>query len=198
MALNKRAKSISIASPDSTSDKVIDGAYYRLVITAAASVWVEQQTFHTFSHLQSATAMASTSQAHPSFPPRSTYATANKLPDRTALNNNPPPFGSSSLTRRPDQQNQPYSQPAPPPQQHGQGGRQQQQEKERESNALNELSEEQREEINEAVCSQICKQVLHDHLFSSDALFTYPNMRRPSDQEALFSRSYGRLAPTLP
>ena len=90
--------------------------------------------------------MASASQNHPSFPPRNTYTSASKLPDRTGLNSNPPPFGSSSLARRPDQQNQPYSQPAPP-QQHVQPGRQ-----EKESNALNELSEEQREEINEAVC----------------------------------------------
>jgi hypothetical protein len=97
--------------------------------------------------------MASTS----AFPARSTYAPANKLPDRTALNNNPPPFGSSSLARRPDQQSQPYSQPAPPP--HGPGRQQQQQQQqppqqpqqEKEPNALNELSEEQREEIDEAV-----------------------------------------------
>ena len=99
-------------------------------------------------HLSSQPVMASTS----TFPPRSTYAQASKLPDRTALSNNPPPFGSSSLARRPDQQSQPYSQPAPPP--HGrqqQQQHQQQTQQEKESNPLNELSEEQREEIDEAV-----------------------------------------------
>jgi hypothetical protein len=87
--------------------------------------------------------MASASAGHPSFPPRNTYASTSKLPDRTALNNNPPPFGSSSLARRPDQP-QPYAQQPPPP---GPAGRPH----DKETNALNELSEEQREEINEAV-----------------------------------------------
>ncbi|KAI1937592.1 Calcium-binding component of the spindle pole body (SPB) half-bridge [Ophidiomyces ophidiicola] len=40
------------------------------------------------------------SSAHPSFPPRSSYA-AGKLPDRSSINHNPPPFVSASgLSRR--------------------------------------------------------------------------------------------------
>lgn len=70
--------------------------------------------------------------------------------------NNPPPFGSSALSRRPDQQAQQYAQ-GPQQQIQGGGGRghqhQQHQQSgvEKEPNPLNELSEEQREEINEAV-----------------------------------------------
>lgn len=101
--------------------------------------------------------MASTSQAHPAFPPRSTYPASS----RSALNN-PPAFGASSLSRRTDQPGQQFPQgsqplqhvpPSQPPQQIQGGGRQQQQQQasvEKEPNPLNELSEEQREEINEA------------------------------------------------
>lgn len=103
--------------------------------------------------------MASGAQAHPSFPPRNTFATSTKLPDRAGLN---PPFGQSALNnpiqsfgqtipRRNDPQTQfGQTQAAPQPPQHAQQGRQQQQEKPR--NYLAELSEEQREEVNEAVC----------------------------------------------
>jgi hypothetical protein len=93
--------------------------------------------------------MASASQVHPSFPPRNTYGASNKLPDRTAIHNNPPPFSQSSLSRRPDQLQQYIQQPSLPPQ-HTQPAVRQTMEKE--INALQELSEEQREEINEAVC----------------------------------------------
>ncbi|KAF7512064.1 hypothetical protein GJ744_002777 [Endocarpon pusillum] len=104
--------------------------------------------------------MASTSQGHPAFPARSTYAAAGKLPDRLGLNN-PPPFGSSAVSRRPDQQAQQYGQGAMGPQQQIQGGgggrghqhqhqQHQQSGADKEPNPLNELSEEQREEINEA------------------------------------------------
>jgi hypothetical protein len=119
--------------------------------------------------------MASTSQAHPAFPPRSTYTASGKLPDRTTLNN-PAPFGSSALSRRPDQQTQQYSQQPPQPPQHGQqqggAGRQHQQQQqssaEKEPNPLNELSEEQREEINEAV-----RQTLH-YLYPSSGPSALP------------------------
>ena len=67
------------------------------------------------------------------------YGASMRLPDRT-LSNNPPPFGQS-LSRRPEPQPQ-YQQQNQPP---GRGTM------EKEGNALNELSDEQREEINEAV-----------------------------------------------
>jgi hypothetical protein len=121
--------------------------------------------------------MASISQGHPAFPPRSTYAASGKLPDRTTLNN-PPPFGSSALSRRPDQHAQQYSQQPPQPPQHGQqqqmqggGGRQHQQSQqagqEKEPNPLNDLSEEQREEINEAVRLQIIPSCLERKVLGS-------------------------------
>jgi hypothetical protein len=119
-------------------------------------------------YIHTAHSMATTSQGHPAFPPRSTYAASGKLPDRTTLNN-PPPFGSSSLARRSDQQGAQYSAQAPQPPQHGQqqqigggggGGRQPHHQQqgggaEKEPNPLNELSEEQREEINESVCQSL-------------------------------------------
>src|SRR5215471_2537186 len=98
--------------------------------------------------------------AHPSFPPRSSYASG-KLPDRSALNTNPLPFGSSALSRR-DRGDfggeGAHSKPQPHPpalpahaqqsqQQQPAGGHQQN------NNPLNDLTEEQREEINEAVSS---------------------------------------------
>jgi hypothetical protein len=98
--------------------------------------------------------MASGAQAQPSFPPRNTFATSTKLPDRTGLNQ---PFGQSALNnpiqsfgqtipRRSDPQTQ-FGQTQQAPQQQGR----QQQQQERPRNYLAELSEEQREEINEAV-----------------------------------------------
>ena len=65
------------------------------------------------------------------------YGSSMRLPDRT-INNNPPPFGQS-LSRKPEPQSQ--FQQLPP----ARGNM------EKEGNALNELSDEQREEINEAV-----------------------------------------------
>ena len=100
--------------------------------------------------------MASGAIAHTNFPSRGTYATANKLPDRAALNNPPPPpFGQLSTSRR-QEQHQHQSQLPPSI---GQGGRQG---LDKGSSALSELSEEQREEINEAVrCTfQSAKQLL--------------------------------------
>lgn len=101
--------------------------------------------------------MASGAQAHPSFPSRNTFATSTKLPDRTGLNN--PPFGQSALNnpiqpfgqtipRRNEPQTQfGQTQSAPQPPQHAQQGRPTQ---EKPRNYLTDLSEEQREEINEA------------------------------------------------
>ncbi|PGH07381.1 hypothetical protein AJ79_06283 [Helicocarpus griseus UAMH5409] len=89
------------------------------------------------------------SSAHPSFPPRASYA-GGKLPDRSALNNTHLPFGASVLSRR-DRgdfgggdgiglaKSTPPAQPAHT-QQHAQANK----------NPLNDLTEEQREEINEA------------------------------------------------
>ena len=98
--------------------------------------------------------MASSSQPglqnnpHPAF---SSRVGGGKLPDRS-LNNNPPPFGTSALG---------LGRGGP-----GQGQQHQQQfvgrgevpqgrglEREKEVNALDEIQEDQREEINEAVCS---------------------------------------------
>lgn len=103
--------------------------------------------------------MASGAQAHPSFPARTSFATSTKLPDRTGINN--PPFGQSALNnpiqsfgqtipRRNEPQTQ-FGQPqtVPQPPQHTQQGRPQQ---DKPRNYLADLSEEQREEINEAVC----------------------------------------------
>ena len=118
--------------------------------------------------------MASTAQGHPAFPGRSTYVPSGKLPDRMGLNN-PPPFGSSALPRRPDQQAPQYAQGPLGPQQQIQGGgggrghqhqQHQQSGAEKEPNPLNELSEEQREEINEAVRLEIKLHIRNAMLFS--------------------------------
>ena len=121
--------------------------------------------------------MASISQGHPAFPARSTYAASGKLPDRTGLNN-PPPFGSSALSRRPDQQSQQYAHGPVGPQQQIQGGggrghqhqQQQQSGADKEPNPLNELSEEQREEINEAVCLESNTKQQRNAVFSPTQL----------------------------
>jgi hypothetical protein len=89
------------------------------------------------------------SGAQPAFAPRNT-SLYGKLPDRTT-NTNPPPF-SGSVSRR-DGQNP----PAPPPhsqgQQGGPGGQaRQEMQQQQQRDPMAELSEEQREEINEAVC----------------------------------------------
>lgn len=100
--------------------------------------------------------MASGAQGLPSFPPRNNFATSTKLPDRAGLNN--PQFGQpapiqhfgQTIPRRSEGQAQfGQNQSGPQPPQHGQQGRPQQ---EKARNHLNDLSEEQREEINEAVC----------------------------------------------
>lgn len=92
------------------------------------------------------------SQANPSFPGRNVYASSSKLPDRTALQKGgaaAQPYSQSSLGRRPDQPYQ-FGQ-STAAQQHGGLGPRSNMEKE--PNALSELSEEQRDEINEAVCA---------------------------------------------
>ncbi|WEW60806.1 Calcium-binding component of the spindle pole body (SPB) half-bridge [Emydomyces testavorans] len=103
--------------------------------------------------------MASSS-AHPSFPPRSSYA-AGKLPDRSGLNPNPLPFGSSSVLARRDRAGEAQIHGSGMGQGHGgpQHGVQSHQGNTSgglggasggNNNPLNDLSEEQREEINEA------------------------------------------------
>lgn len=94
--------------------------------------------------------MASAAATHPSFPPRTVYGGSGKLPDRTAINNNPVPFGQSSMSKRTEPQ--PLFQQHPPiPTVSGPQGNRQNVEKE--GNPLNDLSDEQKEEINEAVSS---------------------------------------------
>ncbi|KAJ9639635.1 uncharacterized protein PV06_03084 [Exophiala oligosperma] len=92
------------------------------------------------------------SQANPAFPGRNVYASSSsKLPDRTGQK----PAGvapsqhysQSAFGRRADQTH-PFNQSLAPQQQHGAQGARQSMEKE--PNVLSELSEEQREEINEA------------------------------------------------
>src|SRR5882757_3576406 len=95
------------------------------------------------------------SQANSSFPGRNVYASSSKLPDRTALKPGtsvpPQTYSQSTFGRRPDQPYQ-FGQSTATQQQHGAlGGRQSM---EKEPNALSELSEEQRDEINEAVCAR--------------------------------------------
>ncbi|EXJ95252.1 hypothetical protein A1O1_00372 [Capronia coronata CBS 617.96] len=89
------------------------------------------------------------SQANPSFPGRNVYASSSKLPDRTALKSGPSavpqPYSQSTFGRRPEQPYQ-FGQSTATQQQHGAN----RQSMEKESNALSELSEEQRDEINEA------------------------------------------------
>ncbi|KAK5451434.1 Calcium-binding component of the spindle pole body (SPB) half-bridge [Exophiala xenobiotica] len=92
------------------------------------------------------------SQANPSFPGRSVYASSSKLPDRTG--SKPPGLAAPSQTytqstfgRRPEQAYQFGQSTATHAQHGGQGVRQSM---EKEPNALSELSEEQRDEINEA------------------------------------------------
>jgi hypothetical protein len=95
------------------------------------------------------------SQGNPSFPGRAVYASSSKLPDRTA--SKPPgaaavpqTYSQSTFARRPEQPYQ-FGQSTATQQQHGAlGGRQSM---EKEPHALSELSEEQRDEINEAVCA---------------------------------------------
>lgn len=92
------------------------------------------------------------SQGNQPFPGRPVYASSSKLPDRTALKPGaaPPPqaYSQSTFGRRPEQSYQ-FGQSTAAQQQHGPLGARQSMEKE--SNALSELSEEQRDEINEAV-----------------------------------------------
>ncbi|KAG9793377.1 hypothetical protein ABEF95_011168 [Exophiala dermatitidis] len=84
------------------------------------------------------------SQANPPFPGRNVYASSSKLPDRTGLKSGP----QSTFGRRPEQAYQ-FGQSTATQQQHGALGGRQSMEKES-NNALSELSEEQRDEINEA------------------------------------------------
>lgn len=89
-------------------------------------------------------------QATPAFPGRNVYASSSKLPDRTALKPGSAAaqqYTQSSLGRRPDQPYQ-FGQSTATQQHGGLGARSSM---EKEPNALSELSEEQRDEINEAV-----------------------------------------------
>lgn len=92
------------------------------------------------------------SQGHP-FPPRAGFST--KLPDRTAsaLHTQPAPFGQSAPTfPRRTETNYGYSNAAPQPQAQYQAGPSNYKTfPEKESNVLQELSDEQKAEINEAV-----------------------------------------------
>ncbi|KIV80407.1 hypothetical protein PV11_07907 [Exophiala sideris] len=92
------------------------------------------------------------SQGNPSFPGRAVYASSSKLPDRTAAKPPgaaaaPQTYSQSTFAQRPTQPYQ-FGQSTATQQQHGAlGGRQSM---EKEPHALSELSEEQRDEINEA------------------------------------------------
>ncbi len=91
------------------------------------------------------------SQGNPAFPGRNVYASSSKLPDRPAQKsgtNNVPSqqYTQSNFGRRPEPAYQ-FGQSAAPPQQQQQGRHS----LEKEPNALSELSEEQRDEINESV-----------------------------------------------
>jgi hypothetical protein len=117
----------------------------------------QNETSISFIPLKHREIMASSS-AHPSFPTRPSYA-GSKLPERSALHPNPLPFNASAFTRRNQgefvdngagkgtahhAQSLPvHSQPQ---------GMQQHQAHQSNNNPLNDLTEEQREEINEAVC----------------------------------------------
>lgn len=119
----------------------------------------------------------SMSQANPSFPGRNVYSSSSKLPDRTALKPGtsvpPQTYSQSTFGRQPGQPYQ-FGQSTVTQQQHGAlGGRQSM---EKESNALSELSEEQRDEINEAVWRQtlchICFQPIDRPIFSFPSLIS--------------------------
>ncbi|KIW90192.1 uncharacterized protein Z519_08835 [Cladophialophora bantiana CBS 173.52] len=91
------------------------------------------------------------SQGNPTFPGRNLYASSSKLPDRTAqkpgITLPSQQYPQSTFGRRSEQQYQLGQTAAPQPQHGVLAGRQSM---EKESNALGELSEEQRDEINEA------------------------------------------------
>ncbi|EXJ65714.1 uncharacterized protein A1O5_11242 [Cladophialophora psammophila CBS 110553] len=91
------------------------------------------------------------SQGNPTFPGRNLYASSSKLPDRTTqkpgITLPSQQYSQSTFGRRPEQQYQLAQTAAPQPQHGVLAGRQSM---EKESNALGELSEEQRDEINEA------------------------------------------------
>ncbi|OAL31348.1 hypothetical protein AYO20_08258 [Fonsecaea nubica] len=108
--------------------------------------------------------------SNPSFPGRNLYASSSKLPDRTAQKAGTTvpsqQYPQSTFGRRPEQQYQ-FGQSIAP--QHGAlGGRQSM---EKESNALSELSEEQRDEINEAVCTEIILHLLYVTNYLQFSLF---------------------------
>lgn len=99
-------------------------------------------------------------QATPSFPGRNVYASSSKLPDRTALKAGgaaTQSYSQSSLGRRPEQPYQ-FGQPSATQQHGGLGSRQNM---EKETNALSEISEEQRDEINEAVMRRLRSTPFH-------------------------------------
>lgn len=86
--------------------------------------------------------MATNPQERALFPGRATYPNPGRIPDRSTIPN-PPPFGTSAMSRRPEQGGpQTRAQPSQP--HHGAGG-------DKDASPLNELSEEQKEEVNEAV-----------------------------------------------
>ncbi|OCT44237.1 Cell division control protein 31 [Cladophialophora carrionii] len=95
------------------------------------------------------------SQGNPAFPARNVYASSSKLPDRTAQRPGATApsqqYTQSTFGRRPDHIYQ-YAQPTAPPvlQQQAHAMPAGRQSTEKEPNALSELSEEQRDEINES------------------------------------------------
>jgi hypothetical protein len=93
------------------------------------------------------------SQGNPAFPGRNVYASSSKLPDRTAQRPGATApsqqYTQSTFGRRPEQAYQ-YTQPTAPPLPHAMPGPGRQS-TEKEPSALSELSEEQRDEINESV-----------------------------------------------
>ena len=101
----------------------------------------------------------SMSQGNPAFPGRNIYASSSKLPDRTAQKSgtNAPSqqYTQSTFGRRPEAAYQ-FGQSTAPLQQQQHG----RQSMEKEPNALSELSEEQRDEINESVGAMLLLMIL--------------------------------------
>ena len=95
------------------------------------------------------------SQGHPAYAQRNAFATSSKLPDRTYASAATdtaaqPKFTRSAYARRPD----PSHQTGPPKQfapQYGPAAGPSRQSMEKESNVVAELTDDQRDEINEAV-----------------------------------------------
>lgn len=112
------------------------------------------------------------SQPGPSFPGAGPYPpSSSKLPDRTAVKTGSNPtqrYTQSALGRRPDQSYQFAQSSGAPQPQHGALGPRSSMEKE--SNVLSELSEEQRDEINEAVWDPVASRPHSDADKCTDSL----------------------------